>query len=67
MNSEKIEKQVSYAIVLVFVIFVIIFKLAGWEMRDIVGLYTTIIVVLIVLAIVVTLLNAMIASKKTKR
>ena len=64
MNSEKIEKQISYALVLVFVIFVIIFKLAGWEMRDIVGLFTTIIVVLIVLAIVVTLLNAMIASKK---
>lgn len=64
MNSRKVEKQVSYAIVLIFVVFVIIFKLFGWEMRDIVSLFTNIMIAILIIAIVVSFLNAMIASKK---
>ena len=64
MNSRKIEKQVSYAIVLIFVVFLIIFKILGWEMRDIVSLFTKIMIAILIIAIVVSFLNAMIASKK---
>lgn len=64
MNSKNLEKQISYCVVLVFVLFVIVFKILGWEMKSIVSLFSILVIIVIVLVIIGLIINAMIASKK---